>query len=235
MKRILLTVLVVLLISVIPVVADVVVLKDGRTLPGEVTQYDGAGVTLKINGVEYYIAAYAIDNVTLQQTYAPPLPTVATSEVWSGGWAQAQPYEFSGVAGVGHLRSQLTVTGNVVNVRTGPGTEHTIITKVGKGDILVAIAAVDGWYRVLFMNGQTGWISGTLVRPLEVEEAVMMGSVGYGATWEMPVAQPGYPWPSAPTATTVDDPRMYWMQLYQDDYLRRNIGGLTPAGIVPTY
>lgn len=51
----------------------------------------------------------------------------------------------------------LTVTGNTVNVRQGPGTQFGIITVVKKNDKLAQVDST-GWSLVL-VNGQAGWIS----------------------------------------------------------------------------
>lgn len=52
-------------------------------------------------------------------------------------------------------------TGDSVNVRTGPSTAYTIITRVNKGDTMpyVATAEVSGWHAVE-VCGKIGWISG---------------------------------------------------------------------------
>lgn len=49
------------------------------------------------------------------------------------------------------------VTGNTVNIRTGPGTQYTAIEAVKKGDVLV-VPKADGWTPVIF-GGHVYWIS----------------------------------------------------------------------------
>ena len=53
------------------------------------------------------------------------------------------------------------VTGDNVNVRSGPATTYKVITRVTKGDTMpyVATAEVSGWHAVE-INGKIGWISG---------------------------------------------------------------------------
>jgi len=54
----------------------------------------------------------------------------------------------------------ITVTGDTVNVRSGPSTAYEIITRVKKGAKLPRLAtAENGWHSTI-VNGKTGWISG---------------------------------------------------------------------------
>jgi len=57
----------------------------------------------------------------------------------------------------------LTVTGSVVNVRSGPDTSYSVITKVNRGQILKAqMLSSNNWYKVSF-DGISGWIIGDYV------------------------------------------------------------------------
>ncbi|MGB9792219.1 MAG: N-acetylmuramoyl-L-alanine amidase, partial [Thermacetogeniaceae bacterium] len=56
----------------------------------------------------------------------------------------------------------LLVTGNRVNIRSGPGTSYGVIGQVEEGDVLEAVGESNGWYKVRF-QGKTGWIAGWLV------------------------------------------------------------------------
>ncbi|PEB50556.1 peptidase P60 [Bacillus pseudomycoides] len=55
-----------------------------------------------------------------------------------------------------------TVTADVLNVRSGAGTEHNIISKVKEGQVLQVIGQENGWFKVN-VNGQTGYVSGDFV------------------------------------------------------------------------
>lgn len=58
----------------------------------------------------------------------------------------------------------VTVTGNVVNVRTGPGTNFPVVSKVNKGTTLTVKEQAFGWYKVVLPDGTTtGWIASWLV------------------------------------------------------------------------
>ncbi|SCM82070.1 conserved hypothetical protein [uncultured Sporomusa sp.] len=58
----------------------------------------------------------------------------------------------------------VTVTGNTVNIRTGPGTNFPIVAKVNRGAMLTVKEQAFGWYRVVLPDGNTtGWIASWLV------------------------------------------------------------------------
>ncbi|CUH95460.1 hypothetical protein P22_1531 [Propionispora sp. 2/2-37] len=57
-----------------------------------------------------------------------------------------------------------TVTGSVVNVRSGPGTNFPIVTKVRQGDVVTIREQAFGWYRVVLSDNATiGWIASWLL------------------------------------------------------------------------
>lgn len=56
------------------------------------------------------------------------------------------------------------VTGNNVNVRTGPGTNFPVIMQVSKGTMLIMKEQAFGWYKVMLPDGvNTGWIAGWFI------------------------------------------------------------------------
>jgi len=54
------------------------------------------------------------------------------------------------------------ITGNAVNIRTGPGTNFPIVTKVNKGDLVTIKEQAFGWYKVVLSDGTTGWVASWL-------------------------------------------------------------------------
>ena len=57
-----------------------------------------------------------------------------------------------------------TVTGNGVNVRTGPGTNFPVVTQVNQGDMVTLKDQAFGWNKVVLSDGNTtGWIAGWLI------------------------------------------------------------------------
>jgi len=66
------------------------------------------------------------------------------------------------------LQQSVKITGDVVNVRSGPGTKHNIVYKAKKGEILTSISQKGDWYEVEFDSEgiKTGWIYAKLVSKL---------------------------------------------------------------------
>ncbi len=58
----------------------------------------------------------------------------------------------------------VSVTGSVVNIRSGPGTTNNVIAKVRRGDELEVRGETLSWYNVKLSNGVEGWIYKKLVR-----------------------------------------------------------------------
>jgi len=57
-----------------------------------------------------------------------------------------------------------TITGSSVNIRTGPGTNFPVATKIKKGAIVTIKEQAFGWYRVVLPDGATtGWVASWLV------------------------------------------------------------------------
>jgi len=57
-----------------------------------------------------------------------------------------------------NISRQLVVQGDLVNIRSGPGTNHEILTQVSRGTRLASLDKFADWYKVGLTDGQTGWI-----------------------------------------------------------------------------
>lgn len=68
------------------------------------------------------------------------------------------------------------VTTSVLNVRSGPGTENSIVTKLYEGNVAKIIGINNAWFKVQY-GGQTGYIS-----PDYVEIVKYSGSTGSSGT-----------------------------------------------------
>ncbi|MCC5467491.1 SPOCS domain-containing protein [Pelosinus baikalensis] len=55
-----------------------------------------------------------------------------------------------------------TITGSSVNIRTGPGTNFPVVTKVNKGERVTIKEQAFGWYKVVLSGGTTGWVASWL-------------------------------------------------------------------------
>lgn len=58
---------------------------------------------------------------------------------------------------------RLTVTAQVANIRSGPGTKYDILWKVEKYHPLSIIKKSDKWYRFRDFEGDVGWIHKSLI------------------------------------------------------------------------
>lgn len=56
-----------------------------------------------------------------------------------------------------------TVTGNTVNVRSGPGTDYSKVGSVAKGDTVKILGTEGNWYRISIGN-VTGYVSAEYVK-----------------------------------------------------------------------
>lgn len=64
----------------------------------------------------------------------------------------------------------LMVSGSIVNIRTGPGTQYDIMTQVNRGEILEALNKSGDWYNVRLKDGTVGWIYASYVTVYEKVE-----------------------------------------------------------------
>ena len=71
------------------------------------------------------------------------------------------------------------VTGSIVNIRKGPGTEYPVNGQVKSGTELTILKGENNWYLVMLPDGKQGWIAGWLVNTNRVagaQVAVINGS-----------------------------------------------------------
>ncbi|MCE5286707.1 MAG: DUF3794 domain-containing protein [Pelosinus sp.] len=88
-----------------------------------------------------HFAGYGVQNVLV--TGPGVTPTVGTQAVVSG---------------------TATITGDNVNVRSGPGTNFPVVIKVNKGTQVTIKEQAFGWYKVILSDGVTiGWVASWLV------------------------------------------------------------------------
>lgn len=66
------------------------------------------------------------------------------------------------------LKQSVKVTGDVVNLRAGPGTDFDIIFKAKKDEVFVKVAKKENWFEVIIdeTNQRTAWIYSGLVKNL---------------------------------------------------------------------
>ncbi|MGR3468648.1 MAG: SH3 domain-containing protein [Shimia sp.] len=55
------------------------------------------------------------------------------------------------------------VSGNVVNMRGGPGTNYQVLTQLRRGDPVQVLSGTGGWVKLRTEAGQIGWMAERLV------------------------------------------------------------------------
>ena len=60
--------------------------------------------------------------------------------------------------------AELTVAGDLTNIRSGPGTDYPVIGTANTGDLfpVVSRSVTGDWWEICCVNGQNGWIFGDL-------------------------------------------------------------------------
>lgn len=111
---------------------------------------------VSFDGMNGYIFSEYIHEGTSLPEQAAPAASSAPAQSSSGVAAVASSVELNmnGAPGV--------VTGGVINVRTGPGTDHAKVTTVSTGKKVSLLGKANGWYHVSF-DGVTGYISGEYI------------------------------------------------------------------------
>lgn len=66
------------------------------------------------------------------------------------------------------------VTASTLNVRSGAGTNHSVIGTVSNGQILVTLGQLNGWYVVKLDNDAVGCVSGNYVKPYSSQSQTLI-------------------------------------------------------------
>lgn len=86
-----------------------------------------------------------------------PVQVIATQEDW------VKVKDFEGALGWVHKRltaadPHFLIKGNTINLRSGPSTKHSVVTKLNKYDIVKTLEKNEGWAKVKTADGQEGWL-----------------------------------------------------------------------------
>lgn len=95
------------------------------------------------------------------------------------------------------------ITGSIVNVRGGPSTQNTVITKVVKGQNVSIISEQNGWCNVKLSNNTVGWISQDLLKKLAVNNTNIQKPLPVPDAKPVPVPVPA----SKPVPTPIPVPK----------------------------
>lgn len=61
------------------------------------------------------------------------------------------------------IGQQGEIVGDIVTIRTGPGTQHSALTSLKQGETAVILDLQDGWYEVKLTDGRIGWVADYLI------------------------------------------------------------------------
>lgn len=86
-----------------------------------------------------------------------PVQVIGTQDDW------VKVKDFEGALGWVHkpLTSKdphFLIKGKAINLRAGPSTKHSVVTKLNKYDIVETLEKSDGWAKVKTADGEEGWL-----------------------------------------------------------------------------
>ena len=67
----------------------------------------------------------------------------------------------------------VVINGNIVNIRSGPSTNHSIIAKAKSGDRYKLISTDGDWKNIQLADGTTAWVAGWLVSDAGQEQQIV--------------------------------------------------------------
>lgn len=122
--------------------------------------------------------------------------TVVTILSAQNGWYQVTVNGLTGYISADYVsadnalavRQYGTVTGSLVNIRAGAGTEHARVAQAKKGDRVELLSLVNGWYQISTENGQLGYIAEDYIRP-DSEAATTPATSAPATTTTPPAAE----------------------------------------------
>ena len=108
-----------------------------------------AAVTVLIGGLTYYV----YDNVYYRRVrtgyQVVEVPTQTTTIVHTPPPVPVNPAD-SGI--------QVVVTAKILNVRSGPGINHAVLTQTYMGNVLIIQGSSSDWYYVRLPDNTYGWV-----------------------------------------------------------------------------
>nr|WP_320016865.1 SH3 domain-containing protein [uncultured Desulfobacter sp.] len=113
-----------------------------------------AALTVLIGGLTYYVyddvyyrrvpAGYQVVQVPTQTTtFVPISPATPVNPVMS--------------------EAQVVVTAKILNVRSGPGRNHGVVTQIYMGNVLIVQGSASNWYYVQLPDNTYGWVMKSFV------------------------------------------------------------------------
>ena len=110
---------------------------------------------IKVNSVKFMVGSLIVATM--------PLISSTKAHAAELGTSIAQSNTISNTNTIG------TVTASRLNLRSGPGTNYSIIHVLYQGNQVKVIGLSGSWYKVLLSDGRTGWVSKTYLSVNETQ------------------------------------------------------------------
>ena len=123
--------------------------------------------TVNGNSVNFRMEPSTDAEVIAKLERGTEIELVSTEDGWCkvvyDGQTGYMSADYVAVDGIVVQNARGIVTGSVVNVRSGPSTGTSVVTKLSAGTIVNLLELRDGWYKI-DRNGVVGYISGDYIR-----------------------------------------------------------------------
>ncbi len=127
----------------------------------------GPGTNYKIISRVRQGDRFPVHNITDRGWYKIPLKD------GNEGWVSGQHLKI-----MEGMNKSAIVDATFLRVRSGPGTDYKIISKVDKGDKYTVLKTDNQWHKISLKDGNEGWVSGDYLKILEGDESVSYKTSG---------------------------------------------------------
>jgi|GEM_PF-3059583 len=112
-------------------------------------------------------------NKTFKEALANQMAKNPQTDLYGGGWQRAKEEDVARYLDPKRYYNENLITSNnrgeivkvtaaSLNMRSGPGTSHGVITSLSRNEIFNVLNRSNGWYQIE-KDGRTGWVSGDYV------------------------------------------------------------------------
>ncbi|MDP4146405.1 MAG: SH3 domain-containing C40 family peptidase [Bacillota bacterium] len=110
---------------------------------------------IKVTSVKLILGTLVVASIPFipnTKVHAADAPPTASQQISN------QPLSFASLGAKG------IVTATRLNVRSGPSTTNSIISKLLQGNSVKVLDAINGWYKIQLSNGTVGWVSNAYLK-----------------------------------------------------------------------
>lgn len=132
----------------------------------EVSEIKFGWAKVNVNGKTGWVASHYIVPVNNSNVVEHTVTQKVTNEV---------PNEIT-------TNGDVVINGNIVNIRSGPSTNHSIVAKAKSGDRFKLIRTDGDWKNIQLPDGTSAWVAGWLVSVAGQEQQVLTSKVNTGGS-----------------------------------------------------